>query len=82
MLDNMTPEQWQEWRAKDLVDPIGHRGTHEVLAVFAAMVAEALGAKDVDPMSFMWWREKQQEGLNVNNTAAIMALEAMGARRG
>jgi len=45
------------------------------------MVAEALGAKDVDPMSFMWWREKQ-EGQNVNNTAAIMALEAMGARRG
>lgn len=45
MLDQMTPEQWQEWQAKDAIDPIGHRGTHEVMAIFGAMVANALGAK-------------------------------------
>ncbi len=81
MLDHMTPQQWQEWQAKDAIDPIGHRGTHEALGIFAAMVAGALGGRDVTPNSVMWWRGEQQEAKPASHDVAAMALQAIGARR-
>jgi len=80
MLDQMTPQQWQEWQAKDAVEPIGHRGTQEVLAIFGAMVAGALGAKDVTPESLMWWRG-QRETKTASHDVAAMALQMIGAKR-
>lgn len=80
MLDHMTPEQWQEWQAKDAIDPIGHRGTHEALAIFGAMVAGALGAKDMTPNSIMWWRG-EAETKTASHDVAAMALQAIGAKR-
>ncbi len=84
MLDEMTPQQFLEWQAKDLIEPIGHRGTHEILALFASMVANWMGNKNIKPESFMWWRQKQQEDSKpeASMDAAIMALESIGAQRG
>lgn len=80
MLDQMTPQQWAEWQAKDAVDPIGHRGTHEVVAILGAMLAGAWGASDVKPDTFMHWRQQQKEK-PVSHEVAAMALQMIGARR-
>lgn len=80
MLESMTPEQWREWQAKDLIEPIGHRGTHDILALFAAMVASCLGCQGITEQSFAWWREPRQEK-EASHDSAIMALQAIGAKR-
>ena len=80
MLDHMTPQQWAEWQAKDSVEPIGHRGTHEVLAILGAIVAGLGGAKDITPESLLHWRQVP-ETKPVNHEVAAMALQMIGAKR-
>lgn len=80
MLDQMTPQQWAEWQAKDIVEPIGHRGTHEVLAILGAIVAGFGGAKDITPASLLHWR-KVPESKPVEHEVAAMALQMIGAKR-
>jgi hypothetical protein len=80
MLDHMTPQQWAEWQAKDSVEPIGHRGTHEILAILGAIVAGLGGAKDITPESLLHWRQVP-EAKPVNHEVAAMALQMIGARR-
>lgn len=80
MLDHMTPQQWAEWQAKDSVEPIGHRGTHEVLAILGAIVAGLGGAKDITPESLLHWRQVP-EVKPVNHEVAAMALQMIGAKR-
>lgn len=80
MLDQMTPQQWTEWQAKDIIEPIGHRGTHEVLAILGAIVAGLGGAKGITPQTLLHWRE-QQEDKPVSHDVAAMALQMIGARR-
>lgn len=84
MLDRMTPEQFDEWRAKDIVDPIGCRGVYEILAMIGAMLSNAFGGKDVTPDSFMYWRKEQKpEKVKESQEAAMVLLEtAMRAKRG
>lgn len=84
MLDRMTPEQFDEWRAKDIVDPIGCRGVYEILAMIGAMLSNAFGAKEVTPDSFMYWRKEQKpEKVKESQEAAMVLLEtAMRAKRG
>jgi hypothetical protein len=80
MLDQMTPQQWTEWQARDIVEPIGHRGTHDILAILGAIVAGLGGAKDVTPESLLHWRKKPEEQVASHEVAA-MALQMIGARR-
>ena len=83
MLDEMTPGQFDEWRAKDIIDPIGHRGTQEILAMIGAMLAGAFGSKDITPDSFMYWRQdKKPAKTKANHDAAMVLLETIGAKRG
>lgn len=84
MLDEMTPEEFDEWRAKDIVDPIGSRGVYEILAFIGALLANTFGAKDVTPESFMYWRkESKPEKVKESQDAAMLLLEtAMRAKRG
>ena len=79
MLDHMTPQQWAEWQAKDSVEPIGHRGTHEVVAILGAMLAGAWGSPEVTPATFMHWRQQPEKV--ASHEAAAMALQMIGARR-
>lgn len=79
MLDHMTPQQWAEWQAKDSVEPIGHRGTHEVVAILGAMLAGAWGSPEVTPATFMHWRQQPEKV--ASHEAAAMALQMIGAKR-
>lgn len=81
MLDQMSPEQFHEWCAKDLVEPIGHAGTHEILSQIAYMLASYLGAKDVTPWTYKYWQTKPEDVAETDVDAAAMALEMLGARR-
>ena len=81
MLDHLTPQQWAEWQAKDAVDPIGHRGTHEVVSILGAMLAGAWGASDIGPDTFMHWRQKSESESTASHDVAAMALQMIGAKR-
>lgn len=81
MLDHLTPQQWAEWQAKDAVDPIGHRGTHEVVSILGAMLAGAWGANDIGPDTFMHWRQKTEDESTTSHDVAAMALQMIGAKR-
>lgn len=56
MLDGMTAEQFNEWRAKDIIEPIGSAGTHEILIRIGAMIAAMGGAEDPSDQMFAPWR--------------------------
>jgi hypothetical protein len=53
MLDNMTPGQFAEWCAKDLVEPIGH--DTQMLSLIAFMLANYMGVEDMKPEHYMPW---------------------------
>jgi hypothetical protein len=80
MLDRMTHAQFDEWCAKDLIEPIGTSGTNEILTRLAMMIAGYLGQEDVKPSAFAWWM-KSKKDKPVDDDVAIAALEAIGARK-
>jgi hypothetical protein len=84
MLDGMTHEQFDEWCAKDCIEPIGHGGTHDILARIGYLVAQFMGAKDVEEKTFAWWREdvgQQQTASEKKQPDGVMMLEALGWKR-
>ncbi len=76
----MTHAQFDEWCAKDLIEPIGTSGTNEILTRLAMMIAGYLGQEDVKPSAFAWWM-KSKKDKPVDDDVAIAALEAIGARK-
>ena len=80
MLASMTSQQFDEWCAKDLIEPIGHAGTHDILAMIGAMLAAYIGSKDVELSDFKWWKKEETEK-PVEQDSVIMAFEAFGMRR-
>lgn len=86
MLESMTPGQFEEWRAKDLLEPIGHSGTHEILSMIGALIANYLGSKDqndspIDQWHFKWWQERPPQA-EATVEGMFAALEMIGAKRG
>jgi len=61
MLARMTPQQWHEWKAKQLIEPIG-TDLHvcEILTKIAIMLAGMLGIK-ADETAFMPWKQKPEK---------------------
>lgn len=80
MLSRMTHAQFDEWCAKDLIEPIGSRGTNDILVRLAVMIATKLGQEDVQPAAFAWWLHKEKDEA-VSDDVAIAALQTMGAKR-
>jgi len=80
MLDSMSPTQFLEWCAKDLIEPIGHSGTHELLAQLASMLAGFLGMKEVTPWTFLHWKQKPDEK-PVEHEVAAQFLGMFGAKK-
>lgn len=80
MLDRMTHAQFDEWCAKDVIEPIGSRGTNDILTKLAMMIAGFLGQEDVSPSAFAWWMQSKKDE-PVDDDVAIAALEAIGARK-
>ena len=75
----MSHNQFDEWCAKDIVEPIGTSGTNEILMRLGMVVAIACGYKDAKLNDFATWIQIADD--LPNNAAAIAALEAIGARR-
>jgi hypothetical protein len=78
MLSQMSHKQFDEWCAKDLVEPIGSNGTNEILMRLAMVVATGLGHKDVTVGDFATWIATKETF--TDDSVAIAALEAIGAR--
>jgi len=86
MLDNMTPQQFMEWQAKDRVEPIGGRGAADILAMLAAVVANAVGVKSTSgdkltPNDFAYWKDNPEPPA-ASADAVAFALQMIGASFG
>lgn len=79
MLAGMTHEEFAEWQAKDIIEPIGHSGTHDILARIGTLIAMFMGNKDAEEKLFKWWQQDKEKP--VSDDVAIAALEMAGARR-
>ena len=80
MLSRMTHAQFEEWHAKDLIEPIGNHGTNEILARLCVLVATYLGQKDVKKSAFAPWMVEPKRSKTVDDDVAIAALQIAGAR--
>jgi hypothetical protein len=76
----MTHDEFHEWCAKDLIEPIGNAGTNEILARLAVMIAVYLGNADAKKSAFAPWMWNKKEEEPVSDDVAIAALEVAGAR--
>ena len=75
MLARMTSEQFNEWRAKDLIEPIGQTGTHEILIRLAMMISAMAGSEDATERMFAPWRTEAKP--EENTEAIFKTLEAV-----
>jgi hypothetical protein len=80
MLARMTHVQFEEWHAKDLIEPIGNHGTNEILARLCVLIATYLGQKDVKKSAFAPWMVEPKKDKPVADDVAIAALTVAGAR--
>ena len=81
MLDRMTPEQFNEWCAKDLVEPIGYQT--QMLGLIAWII-HSYTASDGDTLEnadFMPWLKYATKRDNGNDAARQM-LKSMASAAG
>lgn len=78
MLDGMTNRQFDEWCAKDIIEPIGHSGTHDILARLGVLIASFMGLKDPKEKMFKTWAKG---GKPDDDGGSFTALEAGGWKR-
>ena len=69
MLDSMSPQQFDEWAAKDLIEPIGH--VNQMAGFIAYAIAAYMGGKnsESDPIDFMPWLRFAQNDTTDNAAA-------------
>ena len=81
MLDGMTPEQFEEWCAKDEVEPIGH--ATRMLGLIAYLITAHMSGdeSEIDPLEFMPW-EKNRPTKGHDNEAARRLVGMLGGRHG
>lgn len=73
MLDAMSHQQFDEWCAKDRIEPIGSEATRHILALIGVTVATAAGAKHASVEMFMPWLEQVTHEQTAAQMQAIMA---------
>jgi len=70
MLENMSTKQFDEWCAKDSIEPIGLESVRAILAQLAMIVSNFAGVK-MTPADFMPWvkvdEDLTQEALKANS---------------
>ena len=75
MLDSMPPELFDEWCAKDIIEPIGHEATRHILALIGVTLAQVNGVKDAKLEYFMPWIKVEKHsgsGRHVRQSEAQM----------
>jgi hypothetical protein len=75
----MTHAQFNEWYAKDIIEPIGHAGTHDILARIGVLIAMYMGNKDATEDMFKWWHKEHDR--TADESAVIAVLESIGGVR-
>lgn len=75
----MSHEQFNEWIAKDIIEPIGTEGTNSILAKIGLLVAQFMGIKDVTMQSFKHW--ESVEDAEADPEIMFNSLEMIGGRR-
>jgi hypothetical protein len=73
MLDRMTPEQFDEWAAKDLIEPIGYQSQMLGFIAYLLHVWIASGESELSATDFMPWMDSKS---SFNNAAAKQILKA------
>ena len=80
MLNDLSVEQWEEWKAFDEVEGIGIRRLYEVLSLVGAAFCHVMGATGVNESFFTPWvptRENDTEDLLMKARAAAYASEVI-----
>ena len=82
MLDSMTPQQWIEWQAKDLIEPIGLDSVSGVLAKIGEMISAYMGS-NLTQRDFMPWLPKveTQQAMNPSESAKLLTAALRSAVR-
>ena len=75
----MTHEQFNEWIAKDAIEPIGSDGTNSILAKIGLLIAAFMGHKDITMQMFKHWEESSEPVAEPD--AMFQALEMVGGRK-
>lgn len=76
MLSGMTHEQFNEWVAKDIIEPIGSTGIHTILARIGVLIATLMGNQNATEAMFADWRndtEPEADTETVFNTLEATA---------
>ncbi len=81
MLDRMTPEQFDEWCAKDKIEPIGH--ATRCLGLIAHLLWNTVSSEEVAPEVCMPWMkyDKTPDHDNAKGRQMLAAILG-GANRG
>ena len=76
MLDSMTHAQFDEWCAKDLVEPIGTpRKLTEAVARLGVMIA-AINGHEVQESHFMPWNPDEEKTRDLTRAESAAAITA------
>jgi len=76
MLDSMTPEQFDEWCAKDAVEPIGYAS--QTLGMIVYLLHSYMSGEQQDAESFMPWLKYAPEPAHDNAKARQLLKQIAG----
>lgn len=83
MLNSMTSQQFDEWCAKDLIEPIGTPyGLADLIAKIGVMIA-AMGGHEVTESNFAAWypAKTQTQELTRKESAVVLTAHLQGLAR-
>jgi len=80
MLSRMTHEQFNEWCAKDIIEPIGHSGTHDILARIGVLIATWIGSEDASEAMFKWWEKNKEQAADAETVFNTLEAAAGAVR--
>jgi len=78
MLEAMTPEQFDEWHAKDLIEPIGSRSVTYVLSLLGEIIATYLGC-DMKAADFTPWVIQPETSVTPNESGILITAALQNA---
>jgi hypothetical protein len=80
MLERMSEQQFNEWCAYDLLEPIGTTPVNEILSRIGAIIS-AFAGHAVDPEDFMPWSKRKVEAkLSPKQSRAFVAQQLQIAK--
>jgi len=75
MLSKMSHDQWHEWLAKDLIEPIGSGPVTDILAKIGQMIAAFMGS-DLKESDLLPWKKRRQKEKKLHGRQAAAFIGA------